>query len=168
MIRNLLERGRMRFRNGGVACFLLLMLWPTAGLAFKCNVTATGLSFGGYDALNPVPASATAVIEVTCNIKEKNKAAPLTVSISVSSGSSGNFGQRSMTHVSGADVLYYNLYMEAGGGGIWGDGGGGSENLVAYVTQEAPVNAKIYGKIPAGQNVLVGSYSDAVTVSILY
>jgi spore coat protein U-like protein len=160
----------MRFRSGGVACFLLLllMLWPTAGLAFKCNVTATGLSFGGYDALNPVPASATAVIEVTCNIKEKNKAAPLTVSISVSSGSSGNFGQRSMTHVSGADVLYYNLYMEAGGGGIWGDGGGGSENLVAYVTQEAPVNAKIYGKIPAGQNVLVGSYSDAVTVSILY
>jgi spore coat protein U-like protein len=73
-----------------------------------------------------------------------------------------------MTHVSGADVLNYNLYMDAGGGSIWGDGGGGSENLVAYVTQEAPVNAKIYGKIPAGQNVLVGSYSDTVTVSILY
>lgn len=148
---------------------LSLMLWPaSSALAFKCNVTATGVTFGGYDALSSIPTSGTGDVSVTCNIKGKNKAAPLTVTISVSAGNSGNFGQRTMTHVSGTDVLNYNLFMDAGGSTVWGDGTGGSNNRVVNVTKESPFNAKIYGRIPAGQNIPVGSYSDLITVSIFY
>jgi len=160
------DRRNILFVMGLLLCVILL--WPVAGQAFKCNVTAGGIAFGGYDAFSPVPTTATADIGVTCNIKEKNKAAPLPVMISVSAGNSGSTAQRQLRHAAGGAVLNYNLYMDAGGGTIWGDGTGGSNSRIENVTKESPFNARIYGRIPALQNVPVGSYSDMITISILY
>lgn len=150
-----------------LSAVLILILSAGHVEALRCNVTATGFSFGGYDPLSPIPASTTGSIGVTCNVKAKNKEAPVSVEISVSPGQSGSFGQRYMTSASGA-MLYYNLYMDAGGGSVWGDGSGGSGNQVVNVTKESPYNARVYGRIPALQNVPPGSYSDLITVSIFY
>lgn len=165
---SLFQRRLMISGTALLVSFLLLVLCPTALLAFKCNVTATGLAFGNYDSLNPVSTNATADIGVTCSIKAKNKSAPLVVTVSVDTGSSGSFSQRYMTSVSGAGVLNYNMYMDAAGINVWGDGSGGTSNRVVNVTKESPFNAKIYGKIPAGQNIPAGSYSDAITVTVLW
>jgi spore coat protein U-like protein len=164
----LLWRKKILLRTVLFLSMLMLTIWSTAALAFQCNVTATGLSFGGYDALSPIATSATADIGVTCNLKSTNKNAPLTVTVSVNAGNSGSFSQRVMASVSGGYVLNYNLYMDAAGSIIWGDGSGGSNNQVVNVTKESPFNAKIYGKISPGQNVPAGSYSDAITVTVLW
>ena len=153
---------------------LLLLLLPTVLLcsatsvmAFKCTVTASAVSFGGYDALSPTPAASTGSIGVTCNIKAKNPQAPLAVDISINAGNSGSFFQRYMMNASG-EILNYNLYQNAGGTTIWGDGTGGSNNRIVNVTKETPYNGTIYGRIPAGQNVPVGSYNDLLTVTVLW
>jgi spore coat protein U-like protein len=133
--------------------------------AFKCDVTATGLNFGSYDVFSPVPLDSTASIGVSCNIPSNNPHAPLAVIISLNPGNSGNFSPRSMQSA-GADTLDYNLYTNASMSTIWGDGNGGSSMQTAFVTSDMPWNASIFGRIPARQNVSVGSYSDIITVTI--
>ncbi|HKJ04612.1 MAG TPA: spore coat U domain-containing protein [Geopsychrobacteraceae bacterium] len=160
-------RRQVPFRRNLLLILCLVILLPASASAFKCNITVTGVAFGSYNALAPATTSTTGDIGVTCNIKAKNKAAPLSVSVSISAGQSGSFSQRFMTDASGS-MLNYNLYMDAGGGTIWGDGTGGSSNRIENVTQESPLNAKVYGRIPAGQNAPVGSYSDILTVTVLW
>jgi spore coat protein U-like protein len=50
---------------------------------------------------------------------------------------------------------------------VWGDGSAGTSTvLLRKVNRNRPVTTTIYGRIPPGQNVSVGTYSDAVTVTI--
>jgi spore coat protein U-like protein len=149
---------------------LLLCLLSLAGpfgnaWAFKCDVTATSLNFGGYDIFSQVSLDSTASIDVTCNIPSKNPQAPLTVIVSLSTGNSGNYAQRWMQSA-GPDNLRYNLYTNASMSTIWGDGGGSSSTQIAFVTKDMPWQATIYSRIPAQQNIRAGSYSDTITVTI--
>lgn len=145
---------------------LISWAWPTQqGLASQCDVTATALNFGSYDVFSPIPADSTASINVSCKIPANSPKAPLAVTISLSPGNSGSFSPRSMQSV-GADTLAYNLYTNASMSTIWGDGGGSSSVQTAFVTKEMPWNAMLFGRIPARQNVSVGSYSDTIIVTI--
>lgn len=151
------------------ASILFLLLITSVVLAaqppgFRCDVSATGLSFGSYDVFSPFPTDTTATINVDCNIPTQHPDAPLMVTISLSPGNSGSFGQRQMQQ--GSYRLNYNLYTSASHSTIWGDGGGGSSTLTNAVTKETPWNATIYGRIPPGQDAAVGNYSDLITVTI--
>jgi spore coat protein U-like protein len=65
----------------------------------------------------------------------------------------------------GSSTLRYNLYTSATHATIWGDGTGETAprggNLLGG-------NFTVYGRIPARQNVLVGTYSDMITVTVDY
>jgi spore coat protein U-like protein len=145
---------------------LLTLAWPVARAeAFKCDVTATSLNFGSYDIFSPTPLDSTASINVTCNIPSRNPQAPMTVTVSLSTCSSGSFAQRWM-QAGGPDNLNYNLYTNASFSTIWGDGGGSSSTQTGFVSKASPWNATIYGRIPALQNVSTGNYGDTITVTI--
>lgn len=146
---------------------VFLLLTPAVpAIAFNCDVNVTGLSFGGYDVFSPIPRDATATVTVTCNAPPQNPNAPIPVIISLSPGNSGSFAQRQMQRVGGPERLAYNLYTTPSFSTVWGDGSGGSQTQTNLVTRTNPWNATIYGRLPAGQNVPVGSYSDVITITV--
>lgn len=145
---------------------LTLITTATQALAFRCDVTATGLNFSSYDVFDNVARDATGNITVTCNAPEQNPNAPIPVTISLSPGGSGTFAQRQMQGGTGTTPLFYNLFTNAACSTIWGDGSGSSSFLTNYVTKTVPWTATIFGRIPPRQNVSVGQYSDVITVTI--
>lgn len=149
-------------RNIKVIGFLLLIF--LSGNAYAaCNVTATGINFGIYDVFKTTPLDSTGSVTVTCD-----ETPPPTIKISISrSNNSGSFIPRQMRHATKADFLNYNLFTNASMTEVWGDGTGGTSTvLLKKVSKNKPEIVIIYGRIPPGQDVSAGSYSDTLTVTI--
>jgi spore coat protein U-like protein len=89
-----------------------------------------------------------------------------TITISLSTGSSGNYGARTMLF--GANTLNYNLYMDAARTTVWGDHTSGTSNYGPVFLAILPITLQIYGRIPARQNAKAGSYTDTVVVTMLF
>ena len=93
---------------------------------------------------------------------------PVDVTIAIGpSGTSGGFVPRQMRSASSPDRLNYNLFVNAGRSTVWGNGAAGTSTvLLNNVRRNRPEVTTIYGRIPAGQDVSVGSYFDSLTVTI--
>jgi spore coat protein U-like protein len=127
--------------------------------AAKCTIDTTSVIFGSYNVFASAPVDSTGSVRYNCNGGAKN------VQITITRGRSATFLQRSLRR--GADNLGYNLFLDPSRTAIWGDGTGGSH---AYYGGNPPnktdVNVTIYGRIPPGQDVGAGKYSDNVVVAI--
>ena len=130
-----------------------------------CNVTATGVSFGAYDVFVTTPTDAVGSIAVSCD-----EVPPSDVIVSISPGSSGIYFPRQMRRAGGPDRLNYNLFTTPAMSAVWGDGTGGSSTVFLKNVKRPrhPVVTPLYGRIPPGQDVSVGSYSDSVTVTVTW
>lgn len=138
-----------------LACALTIATSTARGAG--CTVSTAGLNFGTYDVFSTLNDDITATINVDCP-------SGTAYSILLSSGS-GTFAARTLTTVGGA--LSYNLYLDPTRLTIWGDGTG-STGTVSGTGTGANVGTPVYGRIPAGQNVAVGSYSDLITVTVTF
>ena len=136
-------------------------LAPRADGALTCTFgSVTGVNFGSYDVFSASPTTSTGTISYSC----KKVGGPQVMVMSLSTGSSGTFANRTLR--SGVNILNYNLYPTAANSQVWGDGTGTTyqysidpvDNLVDTIT--------VYGTIPAGQDVGVGSYTDTITVTM--
>ena len=143
---------------------------PAAAASWTCSVSATGPAFGIYNPFSATPDDENGLITATCTLLSGG-AATVNVVDSFSTGSSGKYTTRTL--LSGSSVLDYNLYYDAAYSEIRGNGTGGSQtggatlNLTsANPTQSA--NGTIYGRIPAGQNVAPGTYTDSIVVTITF
>jgi spore coat protein U-like protein len=160
-----------RVRHSYVIGVLLAFATLPAGAAtWTCSVSATGPAFGVYNPFATTADEENGAVNATCTLLSGN-AATVTITDSFSTGSSGNYANRTL--VSGANVLDYNLYYDAAYTEIRGNGSGGSMtgsatlNLTsANPTQTA--TGTIYGKINAGQNVAPGTYNDTIVVTITF
>lgn len=124
-----------------------------------CNVSATGVAFGGYDPFSGSPTDAAGTITVGCLPLEA-------YSLSLSAGS-GSFATRTL--LDGANTLNYNLYTDASRSTVWGDGSGGTATVDDSIDLLGLSNDHtVYGRIPAGQNPYVGSYADTITVTVTF
>jgi spore coat protein U-like protein len=120
--------------------------------------------FSGYDVFLTVPNDSMGTITVTCDTVP-----PPDVTVQIGpSLASGGFNPRQMRHVSGSDLLNYNLFTDAGRSAIWGDGTGWTSIVKRRVPRNKPWVTTVYGRVPAGQNVSVGLYSETVTVTIIW
>jgi spore coat protein U-like protein len=145
----------------GLVVLLSLIFGNSAYAA--CAVSATGMNFGAYDVFAAVPRDTSGTVTVAC---DRNPPTDVTVSIGASP-TSGGFQPRQMRHASQADRMNYNLFTSPSMVTVWGDGSAGTSTvLLRKVNRNRPVTTTIYGRIPPGQNVSVGTYSDAVTVTI--
>ena len=147
------------------------MLWgcfsATGAGAFSCQVSAGTLNFPSYNFLSSFPTDSTATLRISCNIPDQNPRAPLAVTLSIGSGTSGSFSQRQMYSLSGgSDSLKYNLFTNASYSSILGDGTGSSTTLTQRVSKSAPWNVVVYGRIPPNQKVPAGQYRDSLIVTI--
>ena len=88
--------------------------------------------------------------------------------IQLSKGTSSTYAPRVLTN--GGSTLAYNLYTSNARNQVWGDGTGGSQtvtsNFIALLSLDQTTT--VYGRIPAGQNVPPGSYSDTVLVTVIF
>lgn len=144
--------------NKALAVMLLLGAAPASFAA--CNVSVTSLSFGDYDVFDPMPNDSMATIQVSCIFFLRNP--DVMVSIGPSQ-TSGGFYPRQMRSASG-DRLNYNLFIDPGATIIWGDGVAGGEIVRLKNMKNKTATLQVYGRLPAGQDVGVGSYTDSVTV----
>lgn len=161
-------------RTGSVAPRYLTI---PAGLAFllfagtvyaapHCTISASPVIFGNYDPLSATPVTGAGTLTFQC--QSGVSGGGITYTIALSSGS-GTFVQRTLT--SGPKVLNYNLYTDSTLTTIWGDGSSGTSKVSTTVTKpqaSAGVTNTVYGIIPAMQDVVPGSYSDNITVTVTF
>lgn len=136
----------------------LLLAFAAGGAEAACTVSAQSVIFGNYDVFSGQPLDGIGNIAITCDI-----ATPYTLSLST--GSSGSFALRALANA--GYRLNYNLFVDAAHATVWGDGSGGSA-IASAGGSASTGNHTVYGRIPAGQNATVGSYSDSVTVTVSY
>ncbi len=144
-----------------LAILLLLLLWADNAAAL-CWVWTSPVNFGSYDVFSATPTDSTGTISVLCTQQTS-----VTGSIGPSPNS-GGFDPRQMQLSTGSELLDYNLFRNPARTQIWGDGTGGTYTVSGTVPGFSIVNVNVYGRIPPGQDVLVGSYTEALTVTIIY
>ena len=128
----------------------------------SCTVSTSGISFGSYNPLSGTYLDSTGTISVFCS-----GYAELTVALGRSTVS-GSFTPRAMSSGSSSDQLNYNLYTVAARTQIWGDGTEGTATVPGTAVKHVTTNFAVYGRIPANQDVIVGSYSDTLVVTITW
>jgi spore coat protein U-like protein len=138
---------------------LMGVLWsPTAGA--QCTVAATTFAFGNYDVFTATNLDSIGTLTINC-------AADATIRVTMGpSATSGTINSRQLRMASGTDRLNYNIFIDAARTVILGDGTTGGSAGTAFVRRGVPFVPRIYGRIPAGQDVGAGSYTDQVLVSI--
>lgn len=151
----------------------MVLLFSLTGLvahAATCNVSATGITFSGYDVFSVTPNDSTGTITVVCDWPSPPPPTqPPLVSVSIGpSPTSGGFNPRQMRHPSRGDLLNYNLFTDTARSTVWGDGTGGTSSVSHRVTRNKPWVTTVYGRIPARQNLSAGLYSETLTVTIIW
>ena len=126
----------------------------------NCKVNVLDLPFGTYDPLMRHAAAsldAASSLTVTCT---KNTS----LRILLGGGeNAGNAGPRRMAQ--GDQKLAYQLFRDPSRNQVWGSGESGV-SLPGTRGARAPEVLTIYGRIPPGQVVLAGRYTDTVVATL--
>lgn len=143
--------------------FLVLGWVPSAKAAFNCTLpSVTGIPFGTYNVFSATRTTQTGSIQYQC----KGSGGVITIDLSPSPGGTYSTPR---TMKSGSDILQYNLYPDVTNSQVWGNGTNGTYHYTATLSSGTHVlTLTVYGTIPAGQDVAVGSYTDTITVTISF
>jgi spore coat protein U-like protein len=147
----------------------MIAVCDAAVAAPKCNgggnpavVSASSLNFGSYNAASASPTDANVTVAVFCASIFRELPA---FTVALSRGGAPSYTPRTLA--SGANTLNYNIFTTSGYTTIWGDGTGGTSTLgngggtwIVLFTG--------FGRIPVGQYVAAGSYTDTITVTVTY
>jgi spore coat protein U-like protein len=140
----------------------------TASVVASCTIATTGISFGNYD---PVVVNATTPVDANGTVTVACTQGAVT-SLGMNQGSNPTGTSTAAAPVrqmaSGAvNRLRYDLYQDAAHNTAWGDfGTAAAETYTAANKNAATLN--IYGRIPSGQDAVVGAYTDTVTATISF
>ncbi len=150
--------------SAALAAFALGTLVAPAPARASCTVSATAVAFGAYNPSSGAPDDATGTINATCLIWDD---API---VSIGTGVSGSFAPRKLAN--GAARLNYNLYTAATRTIVWGDGSAGTSRVTltggTTVLIWRTYARTIYGRIPIGQHVQAGTYTDTIVVTVTF
>jgi spore coat protein U-like protein len=162
-------------RRGGpmLAIVVAIACTLSAGRAWAvadCTALASGVAFGVYDPLAAAPDDSTASMTVVCAYVSGGTD-QVGYRVSLSTGDSGTYSARTMH--AGSSALNYNLYSDAGRTAVWGDGSNGTTVMSDSFTVGPGVGNSlridtrtIYGRMPARQDALDGSYADTIVVTL--
>jgi spore coat protein U-like protein len=131
-----------------------------ATVSANCSITTTAVTFpAAYDPIGANatgPADGTGTIAVTCT-----KGAGTSIALDLGSNASGT---QPRMKGPGSDYLAYVLYSDSGRTTAWS----GVTRGIPVATSKASQNFPVYARIPGGQDVSVGSYTDTVTATLNY
>lgn len=147
---------------------LWLALWAQVASAQVCTTSTVTPVFGNYLATAP-GSTASGSVSVSCVVLGVLGQTVL-YTVRLSPGGQAQGTQRRMARV-GGNFLSYNVFCDGGYNQIWGDGSsgtcvrtGGQAALLGTLLTVFP----LYGRIPGGQFVPPGSYSDTIAIEVLY
>jgi spore coat protein U-like protein len=157
-----------------------LLAWgvPCLGRAqtVTCAIATTSVAFGVYDIADPSPNDKNGEVEVTCkNISGAS------VTIQLDKGTNGlSMVGRRMRMGATANYLFYSLHTTAARNVVWGDGTGGTDSVTRITgadsggcigdefANRSRIACPIFGRIPINQDAAIGSFSDQVTVTVIF
>lgn len=125
----------------------------------SCTVTTTAVAFGVYDPIvtnASAPLDATGTVVVTCT-----KGAGSRIDLNTGSNASGSVRRMA----GGGDFLTYELYQDTTRTTVWGSGSGAGQTITG-APSKAPRTFTVFGRVPAGQDVVAGAYADTVVATI--
>jgi spore coat protein U-like protein len=154
----------------GIVLLTLALLSYQAGAAATCTISATGPVFGTYDPFNASATVANGSVTASCTWTGGGSTT-LNLVASYGTGNSGSYPNRYM--LSGVNRLNYNIYFESSFATIRGNGTAGTQTGQATVTvssanRTANATGTLFGRIPAGQDAVPGSYTDTIIVTLTY
>ncbi|UIJ46866.1 spore coat U domain-containing protein [Sphingomonas cannabina] len=132
----------------------------TATVQTACAVTANPLAFGNYSPTAATALDATTTLSVLCTVGTS-----FTVGLNAGTATGATVTTRRMTN--GANTLSYALYREAARTNNWGNTPG-TDTPPPTTAGALPTTLTVYGRVPAGQNVPAGGYTDTITVTVNY
>lgn len=130
----------------------------SASVPHHCSINAaTDLDFGSVPGLIENPHDQTSSVTVTCTGRTAWR-------MSMDDGLHAAGGQRRMRRDGGTDHVRYELYGNPGRTQRWGADSTGLTGTGTGSSQTLTV----YGRVPGGQAVPAGRYSDTITVTVTY
>ena len=130
----------------------------TAAIVNSCVISAGSMDFGNYDPVDANKAadniSGAANITTACTLGSAPKVTLLL------NGAEADNTDRILT--SGVNVLSYGLYSDIARTTAW------SATGVAVAATGGNVVTPVYGRIPKDQNMPLGTYTEAVTVEVVF
>jgi spore coat protein U-like protein len=152
---------------------LLVLLAPATSTAdVACRILSGGtLAFGPYDSLATAPSDTQIDVTVTC----ERDGGPRNVTLTLHADQGlhgGSVNARRLAHAGATrDALNYGLYSDPARSNVLGMSDGINTLRVSLAIENkssASARLTIFGRIPAGQDVTVGNYTDAVQITLLY
>lgn len=144
-----------------VCAAVVLLAGVSRAEAARCSVSTTPMVFGAYNVFAASPVDSTATISYRCNGGAEN------VLVTISQGQSPTFLPRQLGK--GTERLAFNLFRDAARTSVWGDfTGGTSAHIDVNPPNNKDVDVTVFGRIPPGQDISAGSYTDTVTVVVYF
>ena len=131
------------------------VLAVTATVISACSLSGGALSFGSYTS------GQTANADVDGTINYVNCSGTLTFALD--GGTSGNINARQMS--SGVSRLNYQIYRDPTRSAVWGTGAN-AQSQILLETRNGSIT--VYGRIPGGQVVPAGTYTDTVNITLTF
>jgi spore coat protein U-like protein len=152
--------GRLPVKLNRIILSIVFLLYAGIAWGEECKFTTSPLNFGNYDPFSGAPLDATCEVNVTCDA-----GLAFTVKLDQGKTSGGNFQPRVLGGTAGSGSIRYNLYRDSARQQIWGDGTGNTF-VVTGTGTGSNIPFTVYGRIPARQNVRVGSYITPISVIV--
>jgi spore coat protein U-like protein len=125
----------------------------------SCTVgAAPAINFGSVGSI-PANIDQQSIFNVTCS-----NTTPYTVSLGLGSGTGATVASRKM--MSGANMVNYSLYRDAARTQVWGVTAG--TDTVAGTGNGVAQPLTIYARVPNQATPAIGTYNDAVTITVTY
>ena len=153
------------FRPARSALVAAALALASAQAMAACTIrSVSAVTFGAYDVFAAVADTGTGSFSVS-NCSGGGRT--YTARLSVGTTPGATYSTRLMRN--GSNYLQYNLYKDTLYAQIWGDGTGGTVTLVNTNSNSrvGPTHT-IYGRIPAGQDLPVGVYTDTIVITITF
>jgi len=126
-----------------------------------CTVSVPDLSFGAYASNSPTPVLGQTTISLHCGAGQTAE-----LSLDAGTGPGRSTSNRRMEGAGAVGRISYGLYQDPGRTIHWGDRSG--RDTLEVETTGALQSIPIYGQIPAGQREQAGTYSDTITIQVVY
>ena len=147
---------------------VLAQIYTTTGampvrieLVAACTVSAADLNFGAYASNSATPVLGQTTISLNCGIGQTAE-----LSLDAGTGAGASTTNRRMEGSGVVGRITYGLYQDPGRTIHWGDRSG--RDTLEVVTTGVVQSIPIYGQIPAGQREQSGTYTDTITLRVMY
>lgn len=132
----------------------------TASVATTCTVNSPTLAFGSYDATKELDTTAT--VSVQCTQSGTGATASVALDSGLHSANATSPYTRALSDGS-SHYLNYDIYTDSNHTTVWG-----GSTTVSAAENGSAVTLTAYGKLPASQTLIAGSYTDTVGITVTF